>query len=386
MAQRQASDTYPGSGGLSVCFVTEDFPPSLGGLGISAHRVAGFLRDAGFTVHVVAPTAAASGVDTSEGFTVHRVETSANPLENGLRIHRYVNLLDRQIGFDLFHGFFLPAALACLGPARRRQRPVIASIRGTDASTLVYLPFLRPALLQALRDATWVTSVNQFYLDRLSTDVDLTSRSSVLRNGVPKLERHWQLSSENAGAVGTSGQFRAVKDIPLLIRAFDRARPAAQRLLLVGEFSEPAEERWSKQLIEEFSLQSQVEITGRLPHTQAIAQLQRMHVYVQSSSFEGLPNALLEAVAVGVPVVATAVGGIPEIFTHGVSALLVPHGSPALLADAIRLVLDNPRLAQALSSAAVDLSATFSQQQERSAWVDLHFTLLAAAKKEAKPA
>jgi glycosyltransferase involved in cell wall biosynthesis len=79
--------------------------------------------------------------------------------------------------------------------------------------------------------------------------------------------------------------------------------------------------------------------------------LRGFDVFVISSIIEGMPNALLEALALERPVVATRVGGIPEIVTHGESGLLVPPAEPAALADAIVRLLDDPRLAASCGAA-----------------------------------
>jgi glycosyltransferase involved in cell wall biosynthesis len=381
----QRSDT------ASICFVTEEFPPAVSGLAVSSQRIVGFLRDAGFQVHVIVPDILPkNGIlrsSVEEGYTVHRVDRGRHELETRMSLHRAVKRLDDEISFDLFHGFFLPSALPCLAPARNRKlgrrRSVIASIRGTDASTLILHPLMRPPLLQALREADWITSVNQMYLDQMDKEVNLAARSSVIRNGFPGLPRIWELTRENAGIVGTSGKLRQVKDIPLLVRAFQHARPVTKRLLLVGSFYEAAEESWTKTLVKEFGLEQQFELTGPLPHRDAVLQLNRMRVYVQSSAMEGMPNALLEAAAIGVPIVATAVGGIPEVFTHGKDALLVPHGDPVALGRAIRSVLENDDLAKALVSQTTLLGSRYSPAQERQQWVDLHRSLAFRANEEA---
>jgi L-malate glycosyltransferase len=190
--------------------------------------------------------------------------------------------------------------------------------------------------------------------------------------------RNWRLGEDNFGVIGCTGEFRKVKDIPLLVRAYRAVTPRLRRrLLLVGDFTEPSEDHWSRTLLEEAGLAGELELTGFLPHSEAIAQLARMHVYVQSSAFEGLPNAILEAAASGVPIVATAVGGIREIFTHGVDALLVPHADPAALAQAIEQVLDNSDLALRLSENAAKLCQRFSRERERDEWVGLHHRLIA---------
>lgn len=366
------------SAGPSICLSVEEYPPIPGGLAVSAHRLGGFLADAGFAVHVVTPgpIGAASEIAHDSQVVVHRIQRGNTEMETRMRLHRYIQSLDSERQFDMFHGFFLPAAVPCLVPARRTKlgtrRAVIASIRGTDATTLLRHPLMRASLLQVLRQSDWITSVNQLYLDMISKDVPVDGRSSVIRNGIPPREWSWKPTAENAGIVGTSGKFRKVKDIPLLVRGVHGAGPAARRLLLVGDFFDPAEQDWTNFLIREFGFTDRVEITGMLERAQAIEQLQRMRVYVQTSAFEGMPNALLEAAAAGVPIVATAVGGIPEVFTHGVNALLVPHGDPGALARAIRNVLDNELLALELSRNARKLGDTYSRERERREWVELH--------------
>ena len=73
---------------------------------------------------------------------------------------------------------------------------------------------------------------------------------------------------------------------------------------------------------------------------------------VISSAWENFPHAAVEALAVGVPVVATAVGGVPEIVHDGENGLLVPAGSADALAVALRRVVDEPGLRGRLAGAA----------------------------------
>jgi glycosyltransferase involved in cell wall biosynthesis len=82
-------------------------------------------------------------------------------------------------------------------------------------------------------------------------------------------------------------------------------------------------------------------------------------VFCLSSRFEGLPIALLEAMAAARPVVATAVGGVPQAITDGQDGLLVPAGDRAALASALTLVLEDRSLADRLGAAARDRSTMF---------------------------
>jgi glycosyltransferase involved in cell wall biosynthesis len=79
--------------------------------------------------------------------------------------------------------------------------------------------------------------------------------------------------------------------------------------------------------------------------------LAALDVFVLSSDWEGMSNALLEAMAAGLPVVATAVGGTPEVVVDGVTGLLVPPHDPISLAEAIVRLLDAPDLRRQMGQA-----------------------------------
>jgi len=72
--------------------------------------------------------------------------------------------------------------------------------------------------------------------------------------------------------------------------------------------------------------------------------LAALDVFVLPSLWEGMPNVLLEAMAAGLPIVSTAVGGTPEVIVEGVTGLLVPPGEPTALATALRSLIENPAL------------------------------------------
>jgi glycosyltransferase involved in cell wall biosynthesis len=96
----------------------------------------------------------------------------------------------------------------------------------------------------------------------------------------------------------------------------------------------------------ELGLTNRVILTGHQDQVGPFYALADMVVI--SSRSEGSPNVLLEALAVGVPLVATAVGGIPEMVKDGEHALLVQHGNPRQMAEAIDKLLGTKDLAQRL--------------------------------------
>jgi glycosyltransferase involved in cell wall biosynthesis len=91
-------------------------------------------------------------------------------------------------------------------------------------------------------------------------------------------------------------------------------------------------------------LDNRVTMLGRLSNSETITLLQRIKVLVMTSRWEGLPILPLEAMAIGVPVVSTGVGGMPEIIEHGRSGFLSPSSAPAELAGCVELLLNQPSL------------------------------------------
>jgi glycosyltransferase involved in cell wall biosynthesis len=75
-------------------------------------------------------------------------------------------------------------------------------------------------------------------------------------------------------------------------------------------------------------------------------------IFALASHYEGLPVAIMEALAVGLPIVATNVGGVPEAVREGIEGLIVPPHRPDLLADAIESLVDDPRRRRQMGRAA----------------------------------
>ncbi|HSO34518.1 MAG TPA: glycosyltransferase family 4 protein, partial [Labilithrix sp.] len=278
-----------------------------------------------------------------------------------------------------FHGFFFQMAYPCLPVARRGARPVVASFRGIDAHWLKER--LGQVELEILAAAAWITSVSSDALIAADAFVDVSGRSSFIPNSVDTaLYPAWRLTPDNRGVVGTVCTLREKKGIPLLVQAFGRLPAGVQRrLLLVGDYAGPeaAGVRAKTELvIARYGVTDKVEVTGLVPHRDVPGRLLDMNVFVVASKHEGLPNAVLEAAAAGVPIVATAVDGTKDVFRDETSALLVPPGDPIALGAAIERVLSEPGLAARLSSGGRALAASLRPEAERRAWLGLYQRLL----------
>ncbi|MBN1884270.1 MAG: glycosyltransferase [Candidatus Krumholzibacteriota bacterium] len=148
--------------------------------------------------------------------------------------------------------------------------------------------------------------------------------------------------------VGTVGRLVPVKEHRLLVEAFaslHEAHPSAH-LAILGE----GEERGAiEDRAAELSLNENVSIIPATPDVATF--LGGLDIFVLSSRSEGMPMTLIEALAAGVPAVATAVGGVPEVIEDGRTGMLVPPGDSGALAGAIAALLDDPVRAAALGGA-----------------------------------
>jgi sugar transferase (PEP-CTERM/EpsH1 system associated) len=145
--------------------------------------------------------------------------------------------------------------------------------------------------------------------------------------------------------IGTVGRMEAVKDQITLVHAFVRLvqeHPGGHeclRLIMIGDgaLREPA-----RSILEAAGLAQIAWLPGEREDVPDL--LRAMDVFVLPSLAEGISNTILEAMASGLPVVATDVGGNRELVDQHTTGLLVPRGDPVALADAIRVYVDNPDL------------------------------------------
>lgn len=137
------------------------------------------------------------------------------------------------------------------------------------------------------------------------------------------------------------GRFKAPKDFPTLARALRLLEERSFRATLVGDGPDRA--------AVEAELRGAATLAGERHDVPAL--LADADVFVLSSTSEGMPLTVLEAMAAGLPVVASAVGGLPELVEDGVTGLLVPPRDPEALADVLRRLLADADLRRRLGAA-----------------------------------
>ena len=256
----------------------------------------------------------------------------------------------RKLGPDLVHTYNFGALDAAPIARIAGVRRVVHGERGRDASD----PRGESRRYRLLR--RWMTPFIDRYLavsrdlhDWLIENVGIDpSRVVCIPNGIDvdsfvvapakKLTRPLLESFAPSGTllIGTVGRLDPVKDQAGLLSAFSllcESLPDVRsrlRLVIVGEGPQRA---MLEAQIAELGLAVQVCLLGNRGDVPAL--LPEFDIFVLSSIAEGMPGAVLEAMAAGLPVVATEVGGVGEVVSPGVTGLLVPAGDPSALAAAL---------------------------------------------------
>lgn len=198
-------------------------------------------------------------------------------------------------------------------------------------------------------------SVGDFAVERIRID---PGRVVVIPNGIDL--RRYQTGPDPREAraklglpvegpvVGSVGTLRPVKGFDILLQAFARLAPhwPGAHLLIVGDGPEMKKLR---ALADILGLCDRVHFTGARTDVEQL--LPALDVFVCPSHWEGLPLAVVEAMAAGLPVVATRVSSLTEVVAEGVTGLIVPPADPAALAHSLETLLEDPELRRRMGAA-----------------------------------
>lgn len=238
--------------------------------------------------------------------------------------------------------YLYPDGVAAASIAEELSLPYVLSARGSDVHVLARNPSVLGQIRQAIRGAQAVIAVSGDLARRLTSLAGLPAGTvRVVRNGVDlqrfspgdrmQARRTLHLSQARKLILGV-GRLVPGKGFLRAARALERIPDAD--LVLVGDGPE-------RRRIEA-AAPGRCHVLGALPPDRVAEAYRAADVLVLPSQREGWPNVINEALASGLPVVATSVGGIPEILTDPAVGALVPFGQPDALAAALRRFLDTP--------------------------------------------
>jgi len=176
-------------------------------------------------------------------------------------------------------------------------------------------------------------------------------RSPVIHNGISvgrqpsNLTRSQQVS--NKIVLLYAGRFVREKNLLMLLSAFAKAVSIREdlHLLLVGDGPEklPIE-----QFIHQNKLDCTVSLQKQVGHSEMLKIIEQVDVTVLTSDYEGLPMVVLESMALRKPIIATSVGGVPEVVENGATGILVPPGDKKAMCDAMLRLAGDSTLRKAM--------------------------------------
>lgn len=151
------------------------------------------------------------------------------------------------------------------------------------------------------------------------------------------------------------------KGVHHLIHAFGQVAPGfpEAKLLIIGREENPAYAAELKRDVAQLGLSGRVAFVGEMPQGELATRMRDGAVFVLPTYSEGLPRVVFEGMALGLPVIASRVSGIPEVIEEGVTGFLVPPGDEAALADRLRWVFANPEAARAIGKRAREFACSF---------------------------
>jgi len=292
------------------------------------------------------------------GAQILRIPKRSGGYDPGLSIRLLSAFLRER--FDVIHTHNPPCLTYAALPARASGARVIHTKHGPHPDTFARLMLRRigagavhafvavspatAAFAQQLYEVLpWKLRVIQNGTDlkrfRPDAEARVTTRGKL---GIP----------DDAFVIGTVGRMAPVKNQALLVRAAAPLLGPRVRLVIVGDGAEGARVR---ALAAELNVSAFVHFPGETPRVPE--QLAAFDVFALSSDSEGLPLCLAEAMSVGLPMVCTAVGGVPLVVDEGETGFLVPKGDEGALRAALSRFAGDPRLAQLMGRRAREVAA-----------------------------
>ena len=274
------------------------------------------------------------------------ISLNKNGGNNPVLIYK-IFLILRKIGADIVQTHNWGTALeGILGAKLARVQGIVHAERGTieDKERNILLQrflwgFADQVLSVSEAHRKKVTNIIRFPHEQIKAIVNGVDTERFFPNPEIKEETRKKLGlTKGAFCIGTVGSLRPVKNQSLLFNAckvilhhFDQVE-----VLIVGEG--PLESKL-KQEVQTLGLSGKIHFAGVQPNIPEI--LNALDVFVLPSRSEGMPNAVLEAMACGIPVIATAVGGTPEVVEDGKSGILIASEDEPHLVQVLKELIQN---------------------------------------------
>jgi glycosyltransferase involved in cell wall biosynthesis len=352
---------------MKIALLSEKYTPDVGGLAISAERLARLLAAAGHQVRVFAPTLNLLPSETrtlvSNDVSVRRFGARKRVDDTLVDWFELIVEEHKHEPFDALHAYFLAqAGFVAAYAGRYLNIPSVVSARGNDLERAVFDPSRAAHVLYALQHANAVTT-NANELAKKARALIPELEVTVIPNGIDtehfrRLPRNNMLA-ESLGlikatprVIGFAGELREKKGLRTLLDAYaqvNKQKPAT--LLIVGDVRAGED----KQIFEAFKLSNpdaKIIVTGFVSQNDLPVYYSLMDIFIHPSLRDGLPNALLEAMACEKAVIVTPVGGIPDVVTDCENGRFVRTNNSTELANIINELMEDENMRMKLGTAA----------------------------------
>ncbi|MBN8657671.1 MAG: glycosyltransferase family 4 protein [Anaerolineae bacterium] len=341
---------------MKIALLSEKYTPDLGGLAISTGRLGDSLSAAGYNVRLFAPTwnLPPTIKQTQRSNGVHVTRFGAHKRVDDTLVDWFELIVEEhtRAPFDLIHAYFLPmAGFVGTYAGKYLGIPSVVSIRGNDIERATFDPSKFSHVIYALQNANAVTTNASILAKKAKAFVDRDIH--VIPNGIDTnkfkpmekneiLAEMLKVEGQKSKVVGFVGELREKKGMATLLSGYAQLiKTVPTSLLIVGEVREGED----KKVFEEFQIANPhlpVTVTGHVAHKDLPAYYSLMDVFVHPSLRDGMPNAVLEAMACGVPVIATPVGGVLDVIEDEVNGLFVNVNDVQGLTEKMAEVLNQP--------------------------------------------
>ena len=376
---------------MKIALLSEKYTPDIGGLAISTGRLGDLLSAAGHDVRLFAPTVNLPPTikQSQRSGGVYITRFGAHKRVDDTLVDWFELIVDehKREPFDLIHAYFLPmAGFVGAYSGKYLKVPSVVSIRGNDIERAAFDPGKFSHVMYALQNANAVTTnaielakKAKAFIDReihlIPNGIDTGNFKPVGRNEV--LAEALGVENRTSKVVGFVGELREKKGLATLLTGYAQTnKKIPSTLLIVGEIREGED----KKIFDEFQLsnpENQIIVTGHVPHKDLPAYYSLMDVFIHPSLRDGMPNAVLEAMACGVPVIATPVGGVLDVLEDGVNGWTIPVNDAEHLAKVIEKLLNDPEQRARLSKKAREkIEAEFTLQSELQANLNIYNKLI----------
>lgn len=337
---------------MRVLFWSLNFWPNIGGVEVLAAKLLPALRERGYDYSVITPKTHEELPDQASyrGIPICRFPFKNNlndrSIEHVIETRQKIAFLKRTFAPDLVHingvgvdnFFHLTTADVC-------RVPVLVTLHGKwfrQADTVV---------AKILRAADWVVGCSSAILeDGRKLVPEITSRSSVIYNGVEVPSICPSVLPFDPPRLLCLGRLAPDKGFDIALPAFKSLLGCYPRARLMIAGNGPDRERLDKQ-VESLGIHQAVEFVGWVSPSKVAKLIDSATLVVMPSREDSFPMVALEAALMARPIVATRVGGLPEIVVHMETGLLVNKEDSDGLADAICWLLDRPQVAVEMGNA-----------------------------------